>query len=232
MKRRLTFLLIATMLTLVVTVVSPAAFAVDGVLEINQTCAANSGCFSGDLPGFPVAITEPGSYRLTSNLTGGISSALEVSDVTIDLNGFTLTGAADSNGIQITNGDNWEIRNGTVRGFINGIQQSSASNGHRVIGVRVLGNTRLGIQISGDGSHRVEGCTVIGNGADGDREGISIAGKSTVIGNTVSDNFGFGMSLGAGTGYGENVIANNGGGTVVGGVQLGINVCDGSTTCP
>ena len=28
------------------------AFASDGVLEINQTCAVNTGCFAGDTAGF------------------------------------------------------------------------------------------------------------------------------------------------------------------------------------
>ena len=32
------------------------ALAVDGVLEINQTCAVLTGCFAGDIPGFPVTI--------------------------------------------------------------------------------------------------------------------------------------------------------------------------------
>ena len=44
------------------------ALAVDGVLEINQTCAISTGCFPGDSPGFPVSVTQPGSYRLTGNL--------------------------------------------------------------------------------------------------------------------------------------------------------------------
>ena len=49
--------------------VSAPGYAVDGVLEINQTCAVQTGCFSGDDPGFPVTIVTPGSYRLTGNLT-------------------------------------------------------------------------------------------------------------------------------------------------------------------
>ena len=47
------------------------ALAVDGVLEINQTCAVLTGCFAGDAPGFPVTMdsTTPGkSFRLTSDL--------------------------------------------------------------------------------------------------------------------------------------------------------------------
>ena len=46
-----------------------SAIASDGVLEINQTCAGQTGCFAGDAAGFPVTISASGSYRLTSNLT-------------------------------------------------------------------------------------------------------------------------------------------------------------------
>ena len=50
------------------------ALAVDGVVEINQTCAVQTGCFSGDTAGYPVTITQPGSYRLTSNLASSCCS--------------------------------------------------------------------------------------------------------------------------------------------------------------
>jgi len=33
------------------------ARASDGVLEINQTCAIQTGCFAGDTAGFPVTIS-------------------------------------------------------------------------------------------------------------------------------------------------------------------------------
>ena len=34
------------------------AFADEGVLEINQVCAVNTGCFVGDSAGFPVTIMD------------------------------------------------------------------------------------------------------------------------------------------------------------------------------
>ena len=45
------------------------ALAVDGVIEINQARAMAGGITAGDNPGFPVNLTESGSYRLTSDLT-------------------------------------------------------------------------------------------------------------------------------------------------------------------
>ncbi len=78
------------------------AFAGDGVLEINQACAAQSGpaagddpgCFPGDVDGFPVTIVAPGSYRLTGNLTPpdiDTTAILSQADnVILDLAGFGI----------------------------------------------------------------------------------------------------------------------------------------------
>ena len=59
------------------------ALAVDGVLEINQACAVNTGCSTGDTAGFPVTISTSGSYRLTSNLESN-APAIDMIDVTTD----------------------------------------------------------------------------------------------------------------------------------------------------
>ena len=73
-----------------------ASHASDGVVEINQTCALNGGCFSGDGAGFPILIDGSAgrSYRLTSNLIQPTvnNDVIRVSapSVTIDLNGFEI----------------------------------------------------------------------------------------------------------------------------------------------
>ena len=73
-----------------------SALADAGRREINQTCAVQTGCFPGDAPGFPVTITDSGSYRLTSNLNQIPASQdglfLANSRITIDLNGFAIVG--------------------------------------------------------------------------------------------------------------------------------------------
>ncbi len=184
------------MLSLLTLILATPAFATDGVLEINQTCAVQTGCFAGDTAGLPVTITTAGSYRLTSDLVVPSGQAILCpfstcpDDVSIDLNGFTIDGTGSiSNGIQLTEGDNWEIRNGTIKGFSSGIQQQALSDGHRMIDLRVIGASNTGIAVAnGEGQQ-------------------------------------------PGAGYANNVIGNNGG-TVVGGIQMGTNVCDGSTTCP
>lgn len=88
---------------------------VDGVREINQACVF-VGCFPGDSPGFPVDISESGSYRLTSDLDVTTSSVPEnragidigatgaspALDVTIDLNGFSILGPVTCTGTPVT----------------------------------------------------------------------------------------------------------------------------------
>ncbi len=44
------------------------ARAVDGVILIDQSKAMAGNITPGDAPGFPVTISQPGSYRLSSNL--------------------------------------------------------------------------------------------------------------------------------------------------------------------
>ena len=99
------------------------ALAVDGVVLIDQNKALAGGATPGDTPGFPVTISQPGSYRLSGNLTlptGMNGIEIQVPNVTIDLNGFSIigfgtftspapigiafTGALPAKGITIKNG--------------------------------------------------------------------------------------------------------------------------------
>lgn len=111
--------------------------AADGVVEINQACAVNTGCLPGDPPGFPVTISSRGSYVLTSplsvasNTVDGIN--VTASGVTIDLNGFEIAGpfacvgngatlvcsdaAAGFSAIDAGFSDRIEVHSGRLRGF-------------------------------------------------------------------------------------------------------------------
>jgi hypothetical protein len=66
-----------------------AVHASDGVIEINHAKVVAAG-------GYPYVITQPGSYRLTSNLTQPDADTdvvqIQASDVTLDLNGFAISG--------------------------------------------------------------------------------------------------------------------------------------------
>jgi len=74
------------LLTMGMMMLSMSAFAVDGVVLINQSTVMSAG-------GFPYTISQPGSYRLSGNLvipgdTNGVQ--ISASDVTLDLNGFNI----------------------------------------------------------------------------------------------------------------------------------------------
>jgi hypothetical protein len=84
---------------------SPAA---DGVIEINQAIALAGGV-NGDLvadaAGFPVRITEAGSYRLTGNLAIPLGSSgiqIDAINVTLDLGGFVVGGPNSCTGYPTT----------------------------------------------------------------------------------------------------------------------------------
>ena len=89
---------IASLVVLALSLTAVVARASDGVIELNQACATQTGCAPGDDPGFPITLTARGSYRLTSDLempnanTNGIQVGAD--DVTLDFNGFTLFGPA------------------------------------------------------------------------------------------------------------------------------------------
>jgi putative cofactor-binding repeat protein len=199
--------------------ISQPALAVDGVIEINQAKALAGGVTATDTPGFPVTIDAAGSYRLTSNLiaTGsGSERCVEItaSDVTLDLNGFTLRSWVD-----VVDSDP-EISRSTV---VNGVletreprEQHSISLGDaaRVDRVRAVGEIHLGSACSLTNSFvawgrvRVQsGCFVSGNQVTGpvDAEGIYAGSGSNVLNNTIEGFSEAGIYL---TG-GECVVSGN-----------------------
>jgi hypothetical protein len=120
----------------------------DGVREINQSRALAGGITSCDLPGFPVQICEPGSYRLTSNLQFPSATAgaieIQVFDVTLDLNGMLIDGDhACTTGLK-----GWveSCSPGTGFGGVTGGARVSVMNG-RIIGA---GGTGLNLGDAAD----------------------------------------------------------------------------------
>lgn len=129
----------------------------------------------------PFTITQPGSYYLTANLsvTTGNAISLDSNDVTLDLNGFTISSSsspASGTGILIGNGlRNITITNGHIRGavtqsggvfsgagFDDGIFYFSNSPANiRVSRISVSGCISDGIRLDQlDRSSTVESCVV------------------------------------------------------------------------
>lgn len=206
------------------------ALAVDGVIDINSAVVTS----------FPFSITTSGSYRLTGNLTvtsGADGIDVSADNVTIDLNGFAITGAggAGGNGIASTNSQ-VTVRNGTVTGMgANGISLGANAT---IADVHAVGNGANGIVVGNAGL--VTHCTVSGNGG----VGISITGSgSTVLQNSVYNNTSFGMEMSdTSSGFAFNVFLGNNGNHTVGSLsppqlspspsgvasQMGSNMCNGN----
>lgn len=208
---------------------STVAVASDGVLEINQTCAANGGCFSGDAALFPVTISASGSYVLTSNLTVADANldAIEITadGVSIELNGFELAGpvtcmnlgsdvtcgAGSGIGIDAVGRTRTRISHGLVRGFgSGGIAVGERAHIEDVI---ADSNGATGI-LTGSGS-TVHSATAYRNG----QNGIEVGGASLVHGSKASSNFSNGI-LGQNGSIVGNLANDNGGDGINGGFTV------------
>jgi len=212
------------------------AWAVDGVIEINQARVAAGGISSGDFGGFPATLSDRGSYRLTSDLnvpSGSEGISITSDDVTLDLNGFNVIGGGGSfaDGIGIGGMKNVEVRNGTIRGFSrDGIFTNINTLYIRVLNVRTIGNAVYGMDLEGQ-ANTVDGCTALNNNI-----GIRTFEGSLIVNSVARGNTSFGLIPVGNSGYRSNVLTSNNGGDanpqVSGGLQLGSNVCGTDLVCP
>ena len=143
----------------------------------------------------PFLISEPGSYYFVSNLTlnatgmDGISIA--ASGVTLDMNGFTLSGPGQNSGhgiVTMTGGQsNLTVRNGVVEKW----------KGEGRFGVLADGFShlmeRLHVRLSGSGIGAgsysiIRKCTVTENVSDGITSGILVGVAGVVVDCTASFN--------------------------------------------
>lgn len=197
-------------------------YAVDGVILINQNAALAGIPATDDAPGFPVTIEIPGSYRLSSNLIvpDRDTTAIQIltSNVTIDLNGFSITGPVECTGFPVTscgpiaNGagisalidrNNISIFNGTIQAMGAGINLNGGT--HILIEkIHAVNNHGDGILLPGTIDAKVLSCTASENG------GMGIAGGGGVIsGNTANGNGSDGIN--ANGSITNNVVESNGG---------------------
>ena len=144
-----------------------------GVVAIDQAKAEAGGITANDTAGFPVTISEPGSYRLMSNLTvtGWATTGILITSpgVTLDLNGFEVRGpntctgggqtlSCTSSALSGARGDGIRvdlpqgsplsvaIENGSVRGFAGaGARSWTASWVYSANRLRVSQNGQYGL---------------------------------------------------------------------------------------
>lgn len=215
------------------------ARAADGVLELSQVCAEQTGCVPGDAPGYPITLSAAGSHRLTSNLLVPDldTTAIEVlaDDVSIDLAGFVIRNRVDcrpdcgapGNGdaVVASGRENLSLRNGSVVGM--GRSAVRAGDLATIEGLRAIGQGGSAI-VLGDRS-AVRDTIVQGAGGVGiavghesavedsvvrSATGIGLRGESgvLVVNNRIVGNGDVGVRLRGRRGAViENVIASNGG---------------------
>jgi len=243
-------------LTVILVVTSLACLAMPAVatereIQIDQDKAVAGGVTPGDLPGFPITLTQPGRYVLTSNLyppsdTGGIE--IKNHDITIDFNGFRLHGVqAATFGIHMPDTSHpWNtatIMNGVIAGFK---WEAIRSGGDfwTVENMRILvngGGVTLGkwarvirntIAFSDINVFCFDGCLVEDNNISNGRIGVNIK-SGTVVRNSIFNHALHGISgtsesLQGAVGFGENTLAGNnqGNAQVLNAKPLNPNFCN------
>lgn len=138
-----------------------SARAADGVIEINHARALVGDVTPGDAPGYPVTITQSGSYVLTSHMPvpdastdGIVVTALRTS---IDFAGFEIRGpnlkpaantacSAPGSGVGVRSGQNVAVRDGRVSGM--GSHGLDLGPGSRVESMSVTQNCGDGIRVA------------------------------------------------------------------------------------
>ena len=194
----------------------------DGVILIDQNRAVAGNVTPGDTAGFPVTISQSGSYRLTGNLTVPDldTAAIQITAdfVTLDLNGFSISGP----GICSTGTTTTCPAQGKGVGVL-AANDPRSPRGTRVLNGSVRGMGLFGIRLAGGGSF-VEKVTADSNAGGGmmvngavTQSAATQNGSFGIIADIIKDssslqNAGDGIILGVNGGVASgNVSSLNGG---------------------
>ncbi len=162
--------------SLAILAAASSAIAAGGVIEINQAKILANG-------NFPYVISAAGSYRLSSNLTvaGTGVDAIDINGsfapVTLDLNGFNITGPGSGSGKGIFSGGTTAliVSNGAIGDF--------GSNGVQVAGAATLKDVISGFNggagIVAGGGLNLEAASAVSNAGAGIVVGPTIGGSFT-----------------------------------------------------
>ncbi len=183
----------------------------DTTVLIDQAKALAGGVTANDTAGFPITISKAGSYRLASNLVvpAGVDGIIvTANDVTLDLNGFSITGPAGCGGTSGSVTCNNIVTNG-VRPF-GDIRRLAVQNGNIggfgtcLVGTLFARISDLDMHDCNSGLTTYDGSRVSRVGINMVRFGASIYGS---IVEDLSIHFALnGLSLGAGTATRLNIV--------------------------
>lgn len=193
---------------------SVSAFAVDGIVLINQASVMAAG-------GFPYTITQSGSYKLSGNLivSGFVNGVvINASSVTLDLNGFSISGPVTCSGQPVScvglagdgvtglnTSNDLTIKNGTITGMSRGVILNGS--GELVEEIHASQNSFGGIVLAGSGI--VRRCTAASNGS----LGIGVFHGGVVEANLATSNGFIGINAQRGATVISNGIVSNGDGS-------------------
>jgi hypothetical protein len=190
--------------------------AADGQIVVTHTKAVNGNVTPNDPPGYPVILSQAGSYILGSNLTPGPGlDAIEVttSDASIDLNGFKISGGPAGGSNNARNGiwgkgDRLTIRNGTITGFEGHGIHAPLRLYLIVENMRVLNNITAGIN-NGFGSYAlIRNSIAASNGFMGIACGYSCHVEGNIVANNGQRVGDYGVYLFSGTVLGNTIASN------------------------
>lgn len=219
----------------IIIALAQALIAADGLTLIDQRAAMSGKVTAQDSPGFPVTISQSGSFRLTGNLQvpDAATTAIEITadDVTLDLNGFTISGPnvctpnptrctySGGGGIGIKAfGATGVVSPANIR-VMNGMVRGMGGHGIRMMGEGTLVQNVVSVSNGGPGIVVGEG-NVIDSVAKLNGSGAAIVGV-IVRGCTASNNI-FGIFVRPGGVASGNVAVSNS--------AVGISVNNASAT--
>lgn len=169
-----------------------------GVVSIDQDKAEAGGVTVGDAAGFPILITQSGSYRLMSNLVVSdptkTAIAINADGVTLDLNGFTIRGQTTCSGTPVVC-----VGAGSGDGVIVNLPVLHQRAGVTIVNGSIRGMGRYAVNSpNNNDTVRIERIMAVNNGSDG----LRILGGGVVVDSQIAYNGGHGV-------YGSAVVLLN-----------------------
>ncbi len=151
-------------------------------------------------------------YQLTQNISAsGDCLTFEANNMTLDCNGYVITGANTGTGISISGRTGSTVRNCTISNFTTGVSLSGGSS-------NVVDNNRIftgsdtsskAISISGSSSNNITRNIIVGGGVSGELSGIYlVSSPNTSIRRNQINNSRYGIYFTGGGTYSANVRDN------------------------
>lgn len=137
-----------------------------------------------------------GTCTLTADISGQVIH-INSDGITLDGNGYSLTGDGTGNGIWFSCRHGLTVRNLMIRNFDYGIYASGVSLGGHSTNILIEANTFEGNNIAGIYLFRSDNSILTGNALENNATGICLyyADNNLIVGNTVVNSVGWGISL-------------------------------------